>query len=539
MNTSFKKFIGIMVMVGITTMLNAQVGYFNEALLFSNINQTGTARISSLGGAQVALGGDVSLAGTNPAGLGFFNRSTLTFSSGINISEATSGFNGDDTRSYRTRFIIPQAGIVFNNNKGDVLPDNFKGGSFAIGFQRVNDFNSDIEYVGRNSNSSVVDAFILNAGLAFPDELAGLEGTAYDHFLIDEADYDTNDRFLFSSANGNDYVSPNIEDGTIEGYESVLGSFYGSLPEQTERITTSGGQHVMNVAWGGNYKDVFYFGAGAGLHFLNYERVRRYEERDFQLSDGTSDPLINSIRIRDRLSIEGSGFSANIGLIARPLPFMTIGASYQTPTFYLINEETDFVFTTDWSDNAFYISDLDANGTADTTQLGFISTESDIAISDYSLRTPGRLQLGTAFFFGKRGFITGQVEFVDYTSALLRSSDVEVFDDNIAIVTNYRNVINYRFGAEIRFDEFRVRGGYNLQQDPFTDRLVDRSINTFSGGVGYRNKDFFVDLSTSVSKTNQLYSPYFIPQDNGEVSSPEVRTAMQGISSMLTIGTTF
>ncbi len=55
----------------------AQIGYFNEALLFSQTNFGSTSRMQAIGGAQVALGGDLSLANANPAGLGFFNRNVF------------------------------------------------------------------------------------------------------------------------------------------------------------------------------------------------------------------------------------------------------------------------------------------------------------------------------------------------------------------------------------------------------------------------------------------------------------------------------
>ena len=54
-------------------------GYYRDALIFSQSNTAfgSTARIQAIGGAQVALGGDLSSISSNPAGLGFFNRVSL------------------------------------------------------------------------------------------------------------------------------------------------------------------------------------------------------------------------------------------------------------------------------------------------------------------------------------------------------------------------------------------------------------------------------------------------------------------------------
>ena len=521
-----------LLLIGTLGELHAQFGYYNEALLFSRTQNYGTARITGIGGAQVALGGDVSLAASNPAGLGFFNRSSFTFSPAMDFHNSASEFQGDRTTAYRNKFLFPQIGLVLNNSKGNVLPDDFKGSSFAVSLQRTNNFNQDVQYVGRNANSSIVNGFIYNVGAAYPDQLGGYEAVAYDHFLIDEADYNTSDPYFFNVLNGNTYISPNIEDGTIEGYESILGNYYGSLPEQSERITTTGGQYVLNASWGGNYKDVFYFGAGAGVHFIDYNRVRRYTEKEFLLPDGSRDNLINSINIRDRLSIEGSGLNATIGAIVRPIPMLTAGISYHTPTFYALNEESDFIFTTDWNDNSFYA----ING--DTIQMGYISTESDIFISNYTLKTPARVNLGAALFLGKTGFVSGEVEFVDFKTSQLQSNDFEVFDDNDAIYEVYKSVTNYKLGAEFRLDELRVRGGFNYQADPYKEQTVDRSIYTYSGGLGYRNEDFFVDLAAQVANRRQTYSPYFLPGDYAG-GSPEVGIDLRSVSAMITIGTTF
>jgi hypothetical protein len=65
--------------------------YAETALLFSRTRPGGSARIQALGGSQIALGGDYSSAGSNPAGLGMFNKSEFTFSTGL-TSNTTSAF---------------------------------------------------------------------------------------------------------------------------------------------------------------------------------------------------------------------------------------------------------------------------------------------------------------------------------------------------------------------------------------------------------------------------------------------------------------
>lgn len=53
--------------------------YADDALRYSQYSLTGTARIQSMGGAQVAIGGDMGSFGINPAGLAFYRNSDFAF----------------------------------------------------------------------------------------------------------------------------------------------------------------------------------------------------------------------------------------------------------------------------------------------------------------------------------------------------------------------------------------------------------------------------------------------------------------------------
>lgn len=508
--------------VGLTTTGFAQIGYYNDALLFSQTQFNGTARIQGIGGAQIALGGDMSVASSNPAGLGFFNRSVFSFTPSLNFHDADATYLGRQNSAFKSNFNINQLGVVLNYGKGDIVPDKFKGGSLAITLSRTNDFHGDISYEARNPYNSIMDSFIQSPG-------TDLANTAYDHFLIEEADFDSEIDYFIEEQGGRFYITPNEGDGTYEGYSSLVGEFAGSLPYQNERISTTGSQYQLNIAWGGNYDDRVYFGGGIGIHTIDYSLNRKYEEYDYQFSDGSPDAILNSVYIEDNLSVNGAGINLNLGLIVRPVNFMTVGASFNSPTFYALNDESEYTFQTDWNTNYSYVFD------GDTTDLGFIETISDILTSEYSLRTPARLNAGVAFFLGKRGFITGDVEYVDYTNALLQADDFSLSEDNEIIEDIYTSVFNYRTGAEIRFDPIRVRGGFSYQSDPYADADgQDRSRQNISIGLGYRNREFFVDATLIRSSSHQMYSPY-----NVEFDSPIAEVKNTSYNAAVTLGFVF
>ena len=61
---------------------NAQNAYDAERLLSNDLN--GTARFVGMGGAMGALGGDMSVMGTNPAGIGIYRSNDFSVSMGFN-----------------------------------------------------------------------------------------------------------------------------------------------------------------------------------------------------------------------------------------------------------------------------------------------------------------------------------------------------------------------------------------------------------------------------------------------------------------------
>lgn len=486
---------------------NGPFGYYKDALLFSQTsnNYGSTARMQGIGGTQISLGADISSAASNPAGLGFFNRSVVSFTPSMNFQSTNSTYLGAQYGSFRNNFNIGNVGVVLNSNKGDYTDEKFKGGSFAISFSRSNNFNNDFFYQGRNG-VSVIDQVLVDAGTDEPALLSKMPYSAYKNFLIDPV-YDQNTDELL-------------------GYDSfVLGS-----PLQSEDVRTNGSQGQLNFAWGGNYNDRIYFGGGIGLTSVNYQIIRTYREQLFLYQDDQGndqiDDWIDYTQFRDELSVTGSGINANVGIIVRPVDFITIGASYISPTYYSLEDESGFVQSTRWNNVELDNGDI----------LNNESYSSDIVINQYNLKTPPKFNLGATVFLGKNGFISGDVEFVDFTNSQLRSSDFIEAEDNKSINDLYRNVVNYKVGSEFRVDNFRIRGGYAFFGDPYDDGdLFDESRRNISFGVGYRSRDYFVDLAFVNSKTNELYGSY-LPLD-GAQNSADIELMTNTVSA--TVGFNF
>ena len=164
------------------------LGYHEQALMFSNYNYTGSARMQGLGNAQVSLGGDISSALSNPAGLGFYNRSEVSITPSYNITSAESGYLSNTNRSDLGSFNIDNFGAVFNKTKDDVIPGKWRGGSFAITYAKVNEFNSEIAYSGSNQNNDILDFYIQDANRqdVEANQLTGVSYGAFATYLMSE-----------------------------------------------------------------------------------------------------------------------------------------------------------------------------------------------------------------------------------------------------------------------------------------------------------------------------------------------------------------
>lgn len=518
--------IGLMLLVCVN-FAQAQIepgsfGNYQEALLFSQTTLGGTARIQAIGSTQVSLGGDISSAYSNPAGLGFFNRSQVTLTPAINFHDSESDFLNSKTTSFKNNFRFNNIGVAFRKNAN--REGKFKGGTFAISGNRINDFNNEYRFEGFNGKNSIVNSFIEIAGVTNPANLSGFEKIAYDHYLIDLADYSTDLDYVISP---NGIITPNKGDGSFEGYASLFGTgTNNSFPTQIGTVRTSGSQYQWSFSYGANYNDFLYFGGGIGIQSVNYDRKRTFIESNFKFSDGSADDLVNEIRIDDFLNITGIGINATLGLIARPNDFLRIGISYITPTSYTLSEESEFNFRTDW--NPFYSYALPT----DTVTLGTITTQSDLIVSNYNLKSPSKLNAGLAVFVGKHGFISGDIEFVNYGNAQLKSNDFSPTADNRTISNLYTNTINYRAGSELRYEMFRIRVGYSHQGDPFKNGNINRSIEKISGGIGYRiNNNYFVDLAIVNTKSKTLFRQYQLANGQDPVANIKNNTTSISVTA--------
>jgi hypothetical protein len=462
---------------------NAQELPSNLALTFSRTSTGGSARIQGLGGVNTSLGGDITSISTNPAGLGFYNRSEISLTPVININGANTSYLGSSNNNTLTKFNLGNLGVVINNTKSDKLPGGWKGGSFGFSFNRINDFNREVYYSGTNVENDYID-YILNFANDNDAEIGDFYSVdmAYFTYLIND--------FSIDQGTGDTLA---LWDSFVE-FPTV-----DSPVRQSERIITSGSQNKWDLSYGGNINDRLYFGLGLGIVTVNYKNEKYYGE------DRYPESILNRYTLYERQVVDGVGVNGNFGIIVRPINTLTLGINYITPTAYSFNDEFQTSLNSVWNEGAYDYYGGDSNFEGNHTEENLLDPLT------YTITSPMRLNAGVSYFFNKNGFISGDIEWVDYSKAKIRSNDGNYSLDNQEIAGMYRSVINYRIGGEYRAGIFRFRAGYNYLSDPMANHSDNQlAINTYSSGLGLRKKAFYVDFGYLYSTTKGSRAPYTI-----------------------------
>ena len=130
---------GMMAVCGLMLAMtvNAQNAYDAERVLGNDLN--GTARFVGMGGAMSALGGDISVISSNPAGIGIFRSNDVSLSFGFNNTGTESMFNGTSMKEDKTRASLDQIGFVYTYKIGNTTSLRYV--NFGFNYHKSKNFN--------------------------------------------------------------------------------------------------------------------------------------------------------------------------------------------------------------------------------------------------------------------------------------------------------------------------------------------------------------------------------------------------------------
>ena len=507
----------------------------SDALRYSQLQFGGPARTQGIGGANVALGADFGNLTSNPAGLGMYQKSELHITPGIGLGQSDARIDGNSAAAQnetKNSFHIGSLGVVLAGHRADGdQSTNWRGGGFAFGFTRLADFNTASRYAGTLTDRTVNGQTVTGDDQSY---LASLRGP--DHNFASIRSQGTSGDY--TSLNGLAYgayltsILKTRKPGGA-GYDSTIVSRVRRGPiGQSETVTSKGSMSQLDFGYGGSFRDRLYVGAGLGIVSSNYQQTR-------DLTETETDPTthLSNYTLHENLQTKGSGFNFRIGAIFRATDIFRVGASIQTPTYMHFTDTYTASITT-----LFTAQGTDVVSTSlPTGPVGTTSVETVPNDYAYTLTTPFRANGGAALTLGKHGFLTGDVEYVGYGQARLHNDSQNTNGDDYAfsyentdIRNRYQSTVNLRFGAEGRFDIFRIRAGYARYGDPYkADTNNERVQNFYTAGAGIRQGNFFIDAAAVYTSANQLYTPYSLD------ISPTIRVNNTRYTTSITAGIIF
>jgi hypothetical protein len=503
-----KKFISMLILATVAGTGSLYAQYSGDALRFSQTNYGSSARFKGLGNAQIGLGGDISSLGGNPAGLGMFTRSEFSITPEFNNSVANATYLGTDAKATKDVLNLNQVGVVWYNpvvkRKGSDLNKGALSVVWGLGYNRNNDFSANYNYTGQNANNSIADYFASIANGLTPESLrdgTSLESMAYNGFLIDPLQ--TN----------NTQYTPATD---INNTQSVSELRLGSTSE-------------LNVSAAVNISNQLYLGASVGYVNVRYERSQEFLESGRNISTDIENEHAGAdytLSYRQNQLTDGSGINGRLGLIFKPVSTLRIGATFQTPTWMHVQDNSSEVLDTRYS--------LAGNITTITNDPNNYPIE-------YNLRTPYKGSLGASIVLGNNALITGDVDYVDYSTIKFSSnSNYGNFDvmaqNNADIKDLYTNTINYRLGAEVKLGVVALRAGYGMNGSPYkNDPNNDFQMKYYSGGLGFHFSNYYLDLAYQRMETFATSSPYTLA-DNSE---PVANLNVSKNNAFMTLGVRF
>jgi long-chain fatty acid transport protein len=198
---------------------------------------------------------------------------------------------------------------------------------------------------------------------------------------------------------------------------------------------------------------------------------------------------------RVSISMGASGVGFNAGLMFKPLPDISIGASYRSSV------------------------KVDASGNASFTPnyVALALPNGDVATT---LTLPATGFVGVAYTGIKNVELEADYQYIGWSSYNELTIQFKANNTTSTSPKNYENTYMLRFGAEYSLDAFHVRAGYVYDHTPVKDAYVepllpDANRNGYCLGAGYDvTPDFSVEAAYMFLKFKQRDVVNSIPENS-------------------------
>ena len=441
-----------------------------DAFRYAQYNPTGSARYTSLGGSIGGFGADFSvLSANNPAGIGLFKRSEITFTPALVHNKINADYNGESHYGTKPKFMLNNFGFVL----AVPLSSKWKSFQLATGHTNLANYNSYSYVKGPNHTSSS------NATSYFDVIAASLSGT---HFTnITENSGLGYYGWLADAYDGGYFID------TVPGKPSQYYAYNDQFNQKQTRMT-EGSLNEYVFSGGANYDDKLFIGATLGIPFFRYNQKTTYTE--------SANYYYDSLTYIDEFNARATGINLKLGLLYQPLKFLRVGIGFHTPTLYSKVKES---YTTNLYIDNFYEND---------STIYNLEDKSGITKYNYELTTPYHVIGNLAFLIDRHGFVNIDYEYVDYSTSNLQASDYGFDNENNNIRQYYRGTHTVRIGGEVNLTPVMLRLGYSYTSNPYVKELdKDGTLHAISAGIGFKSRYFFMDFAYRYSfyKDNDIF----------------------------------
>ncbi len=446
-----------------------------DAIRYSQDNLNGTARFRAMSGAFGALGGDLSSINVNPAGSVIFSNNQLGFTLNNTFVTNKANYFGSSATETDNSIDLNQAGgvFVFKNLE---KTSNWKKFSFAINFENTNNLNNSIFSAGTNPTNSIANYFLYYAN-GVP--LNVLENSSYDQLGHGEQQ-------AFMGYQGY-IINPLNTNPNNTNYNSNVpgsGNYY-----QENTVTSKGYSGKLSFNAATSYKDKFYFGLNLNSHFVDFRQSSRfYEDNNAPL---TNNYTVSRVQFDNDLYTYGTGFSFQLGTIAKVTKQLRIGAAFESPTWLCLNDE-------------FFqkLIGVSANSTSELAP-DVVDPKVINYYEPYKLQTPSKWTGSMAYIFGKKGLISIDYAVKDYSSTRFKPSNDSYYRGLNNTLSNLLNKTKeLRIGAEYKIQAWSLRAGYREEESPYKNKTTIGDLKGHSAGIGYNFGGSKLDLSYATFKRN-------------------------------------
>jgi hypothetical protein len=451
-----------------------------DALRFSWNVSSGTARQQAVGGAMASLGGDLSAAYVNPAGLGFYKTGDFVISPGFNTWNNKATYYSRIEKDNRKYASFGATGLVIGSGTEKDRKGRNSNSAFALAINRTANFGSNLLYRGVNNQSSYSHKFL--------EEINGVRDA---NAVAGNYPFGTSLAF-------NTYWIDTVAGGSSGNFQFQTRAPFGTGLIQENVVESRGGITELALAFAGASHDKWFMGFTLGVPFLRYDRTSTFTEAD--ASTDINNKFDYAI-FTQNLETKGSGINLKMGVIYKPVERVRLGLAFHTPSFYRLTDQYSASVTTNTESY---------QGTMSQTS-SFLNNNADGNFT-YWMFTPYRLMASASYVLREiedvrkqRGFLTADIEYVNYKASSY-STDPEGDNSqgtkdylkslNKAIDNAYKGAFNFRAGGELKFTTIMTRLGIAYYGNPYQD-IAGEKGNRFqlSGGLGYRNKGIFIDLT--------------------------------------------